>query len=230
MSEKSLEHHVNELRNRLKHSFIVLIGFTGIGFYYSKEILEWLQADLMLQLNALKAYEVMYTRLTIALLFGFFLALPVLIYHALKFTKPGLKTGEYRVLRNYLPFSILLFIGGAAFSYEFIVKSSLSFFRSMTSGSDVAAVWGLQSTLGFALKLSAFSGLMFQLPIVAMVLSKAGLIDTLTMKTYRAYFFVSVLLLAAVATPPDIITQVLLTAPVMGLYQLSIFLVGLTEP
>lgn len=229
MSKESFESHLGELRDRLKHSLVVLIILTAFGFYFSTDILSWFQGDLMVSLHALAAYEVLYTRLLIAFLFGFFLSLPILLFHCLKFAQPGLREDEYRLIRNYLPFSLLLFSAGPLFAYEYIVKTSLQFFISTTGGADVEAVWGLQNTIGFALKLSAFTGVFFQLPIVSLVLSKAGVIDSEIMRSYRPHFFVMVLLCSAVATPPDIVSQLLLTAPVILLYQLSIFLVGRTE-
>lgn len=229
MEQASFESHLAELRSRLKHSFIVLIVLTAFSFYFSADILAWMQSDLSVSLHALAAYEALYTRILIALLFGFFLSLPALLYQGLKFLKPGLRSEEYSLLRNYLPFGVLLFVLGAVFSYNFIVKSSLSFFVSTTSGTGVEAVWGLQNTIGFALKLSAFTGVMFQLPIVSLILSKAGVISSKVMREKRTYFFVGVLLASAVATPPDIISQVILTSPVLLLYQFSIYLVSRTE-
>lgn len=229
MSEASFQAHLQELKERLKHSFIILTVLTAFSFYFSSDILQWIQEDLSVTLHALKAYEALFTQLLIAVLFGFFLSLPVILYQALKFVKPGLTDREYSLLRNYLPFSVLLFIGGAVFAYQFIVKSALNFFRSTVSGTGVQAVWGLQNTIGFALKLSAYTGVMFQLPIVSLILAKAGVINSGMMREYRAHFSVAVLLLSAVATPPDIISQVLLTVPVILLYHLSIFLVGRIE-
>lgn len=229
MTEASIEYHLNELRNRLKHSLIVLVVLTAFSFYFSSNVLSWMQNDLSISLHALAAYEALYTQILIALIFGFFLSLPAILYQFLKFLKPGLKSDEYSILRNYLPFGIILFTGGAVFAYEFIVKTSLNFFVSTTSGTGVEAVWGLQNTIGFALKLSAFTGLMFQLPIVSLVLSKAGLITAQSMREKRAYFFIVVLLASAVATPPDIVSQIILTSPVLVLYQLSIYLVARTE-
>lgn len=229
MKEASFESHLVELRNRVKHSFIVLVVLTAVSFYFSSNILTWMQNDLAITLHALAAYEALYTRILIALLFGFFLSLPAILYQMLKFIKPGLRTHEYNLLRNYLPFAVALFVGGAVFAYNFIVKTSLNFFASTTSNTGVEAVWGLQNTIGFALKLSAFTGIMFQLPIASLVLSKAGLITSKMMREKRAYFFIVVLLASAVATPPDIISQVILTSPVLVLYQFSIYLVARTE-
>lgn len=224
-----LETHIKELRSRLRHVLIVFTVFLAVSFYFSPEVLTWLQNDLGFNLNALIAYEVIYTRLMLSVLAALIFSTPVVFYHFLKFVKPGLTDFEYRVIRNYMPLSVVLFIVGSVFAYEVIVKSSLRFFQASTAGSGVNALWGLSSTIGFALKLSAFTGVMFQLPIAALVLARAGLIDREAMLRHRTYFFLAILFVSAVVTPPDIVSQVFLTAPVMGLYQLSIFLVGRFE-
>lgn len=229
MEQEPIDSHIRELRTRLKHVFIVFAVLTGIGFYFSSDILGFLQQDLSVGLHALTAYEVLYTQVMIAVLFGLAVSIPVIFIHFLGFMKPGMKEAEYRVLRNYFPFGMFLFIVGSVFSYHFVVKSSLAFFQSMTDASEVSAIWGLQNTLGFALKISFLSAITFQLPLVFLVLGKAGLVTADTMRKYRGYFIVGILLAAAVATPPDILTQVLITFPVIGLYQLSIFLVSRTD-
>lgn len=226
--EENFRTHLRELRNRLKHWIIVFAVVTSLSLYVSGDVLAWLQADLGLTLHALTAYETFYTRIGIGLLMGFVLSAPVLLYQLVKFAEPGLKPGEYRILRNYLPFSVALFVLGASFSYFYVVKYSLRFFKSYTESADVAAVWGLKNTIGFALKLSTVAGVLFQLPIVAVVLAKAGLISREDMVRYRAHFLITVLVIAAFATPPDFVTQLLVAVPVMGLYQLSILLVGRT--
>jgi len=226
---QTLEKHIQELRARVLWILAFFGGSTALSFYYSKNILSFLQTDLNVALHALTAYETFYTQLMIAMVVGFFLSLPVVLYQLLKFSEPGLKPREYKLLRNYLPFSVLLFGIGAVFSYQYVVKTSLSFFQASTVATDVTSVWGLKSTLGFAMKLSGFTGVVFQLPIIAVILAKTGLINKNMMVKYRSYFIIGILLCAALATPPDILTQILVTVPVIGLYQLSIFLVGTLE-
>jgi len=222
---ETLDDHIQALGNRLKIVGVFFLVSLAIVFYFSSDILTWIQSDLGFKLFALTSYETLYTQLMIAFLGGFLLSLPVTFYELILFMKPGLKESEYRVLRNYLPFSILLFSVGSIFSYQFVVKTSLAFFQSVTDASTVGAVWGLQNTIGFALRLSAFMGIIFQLPIVAVILAKAGLINKELMVKYRSYFIVAILLVSALATPPDMISQALVTLPVIGLYQLSIYLV-----
>lgn len=227
---QTLDDHLNELRKRLKVVAIFLLVSTGVTFYFSSKVVKWIQSDLGFELHALSAYEALYTELMIAFLGGFLFSLPIILYELIGFMRPGLKEGEYRVMRNYLPFSVILFVVGAVFSYQYIVKSSLNFFQSTVATADVAAVWSLQNTVGFSLRLSAFTGIIFQLPIVSVILGRAGIIDTEMMVKYRAYFFIAILLVSAIATPPDIISQALVTLPVVGLYQISIFLVGKVQP
>ena len=219
------EQHLRELRKRLIYTAIFTVVTTIAIFSKSAEILSFLQTDLGFTLNAFKAYEVFYTQLMIAIILGIVISLPIIVYQALKFAEPGLTRTEYKALRNYLPFSILLFIGGAVFAYEVIVKLSLSFFQGFNQSAAVNSVWGLQNTLGFAMKLSAFTGIFFQLPIVSALLAKLGLLDSSTMIEYRNYFVVAILVTSAFATPPDIISQTLITLPMIGLYQISIKIV-----
>jgi len=227
---KDIQYHVQELRHRLLHSLTVLVVLSSIGLYFSGDILTWLQLDLEVGLNALSPYETIYTQIMIGIMFGFFAGLPAILYQMLKFAEPGLKRKEYRIMRNYLPMSFFLFILGGVFSYEFIVKTSFAFFEQSTQAADVNAVWGLQNTIGFALKLSAMAGVLFQLPIISVILGKAGIINANMMKKYRGYFIVGILIAAAMATPPDIITQIMITMPIIGLYELSIYLVSRIEP
>jgi sec-independent protein translocase protein TatC len=226
VERQSFDQHLDELRDRLKIVSVFFVLSAAGGFLFSKIILQWLQTDLGVGLNALVAYEVLYTQLLVSLLIGGVVAVPLLFYQLLRFSRPGLKEEEYLLLRNYLPFSVLLFGVGSVFAYEFVVKSALQFFQASTQASSVEAVWGLRSTIGFALRLSALTGVLFQLPIVSVVLAKAGLLNSGMMRQYRSHFIITVLIISAAATPPDILTQLLVTIPVIGLYQLSTWLVA----
>lgn len=225
----SLDYHLKELRQRLKYSVIVFAVSAIGGFLVSGRVLAWLQRDLALELNALVPYEALYTQVMIALLIGAVAAVPVLLFELLRFAQPGLTETEYRTVRNFLPFSYLLFLGGSVFAYEFIATNALQFFQSFTASADVTSVWGLQATISFVLRISALTGALFQLPVIASVLAMVGILTSEQMRQYRSHFIVALLVVAAVATPPDVLTQVLIVGPVIGLYQVSIWLVGRIE-
>lgn len=228
--EAALTDHTAELRRRLIHTTLWFVAATAILFPASSPLLTWLQNDLALQLHALAAYEVIYTQLNLAITLGLIATLPVLLLQALLFAKPGLKSHEYRVMRNMLPASLVLFLAGSIFAYHVIIRNVFTFFQQTTRAADITAVWGLQNTIGFAIKLSALTGILFQVPVVAAVLGRAGIVTAPQMRRYRVHVFIGVLALSAVATPPDVVSQVIVTAPVMGLYEASIRLVAWIAP
>jgi len=101
--------------------------------------------------------------------------------------------------------------------------------QSFTASADVTSVSGLQATSSFVLRISALTGALFQLPVIADVLALVGLLTSGQMRRYRPHFIVALLMVAAIATPPDVLTQVLIVGPVIGFYQVSIWLVGRIE-
>ena len=229
MSGKApFEANLSELKRRLKHVSVIFLIFTVLGFALSGELISMIQADLRLSLHALRPYEALRVRILAAVLISFILTLPVAFYHLIKFAEPGLRQKEYRALRNVIPLSFGLFLLGGLFSYFFVFKKAIIFFRKYTFGADVEAIWGLSYTASFAIQLSYLTGLMFQIPVISLLLSKLDIIDAGDMIRYRGYFFVAVIGLSAIATPPDILTQVLVAFPMVGLYQLSIYLVSKT--
>ena len=107
---QGMERHLDELRNRLKVTSVFFVSSIALSFYFSSDVLKWVQADLGFDLFALSAYEVLYTELMLAFLGGFLISLPFILYQVLAFARPGLKEKEYRAMRNYPPFSVILFV------------------------------------------------------------------------------------------------------------------------
>lgn len=219
---RAFEEHLEELTSSLKWNGLVFIVLSGFFFLISNELLLLMQEDVNVGLNALTPFEVLNVRLSMAFIFGTIGTLPVFIYSLASFARPGLKRGEYRILRNFLPLSYLLFVTGSAFAYQVVFKNAVNFFAEFTEGAGVAIVWGLQNTLMLGLRISIVTGFLFQLPILVLILNKSGLISIDQLRDYRPHVIVGILLIAAVATPPDILTQVMITIPIILLYELSI--------
>lgn len=219
---KSFEDHFEDLRASIKHTGFIFAALTAFFFILSGEILALMQQDLAVSLHGLSPFEVLNVRIGMAFIFGIIFSSPVIIYSIVQFARPGLKNSEYKVLRNFLPFSYLLFVSGTVFAYQFIFKNAVNFFINYTQASGVTAVWGLQNTLMLGLRISLVTGFLFQLPLLVLILHKSGLVTLEQLKEYRPYVVVGILLIAAVATPPDIITQVGITLPIILLYELSI--------
>ena len=225
MDDGGFVYHFRELKSRLKHSAIVFVFLCGLGWFVSDHLLVFIQNDLAVELHAVRVYEVIYARLNIAFMFGLAFTLPVLCYQLLNFAKPGLTKTEYRYLRNFLPLSFVLFVLGSVFAYVFVISSALNFFYGQTLVSGIQPIWSLSNTIGFIVRISALTGLLFQVPIFIYILNSLGVVDKRKLKLYRPYFVVSVLFVSALATPPDIITQVLITLPVILLYEITLRLI-----
>lgn len=223
--EADFETHFRELTNRLNHIAIVLFVFSVLGWFASELILQYIQSSLEVELHAVQVYEVIYARLNIAVIFGLALTLPVLCYQLLLFAKPGLTSHEYTTLRNFLPLSLLLFTLGSVFAYVFVISTALNFLHARTILAGINPIWGLGNTIGFIVRTSALTGILFQIPIFIAILNRLSIINREILEKYRAYFIVFVLFVSALATPPDIITQILITLPVILLYEISLRLI-----
>ena len=222
--EKDFTEHLDELKVSLKHSFYVFALLVIFFFIASENILRFMQADINVGLHGLTPFEVLNVRIGIAAILGLVFSLPVIFNSFISFAKPGLKEGEYKILRNYLPVSYLLFLAGSFFSYKVIFKNAVNFFVTFTESSGVDIVWGLSNTLMLGLRISVLTGLMFQMPLVILISVKSGLITPKDLKRYRPHVVVGILSVSALATPPDVLTQVMITIPVFVLYEASIIL------
>lgn len=219
---KSFSEHFKDLKSAAKHTVIILVLLSAFFFAVSDSILLYMQQDLAVSLHGLTPFEVLNVRLGMAAILGVMFSIPVVLYSLIKFAKPGLTDKEYKILRNSLPVSYILFVSGSVFAYEVVFKNAVNFFIRYTQGAGVEIVWGLQNTIMLGLRISILTGLLFQLPLLVTILKKAGLVTIEQLRQYRPYVIVAVLTIAAFATPPDLVTQIFITLPVIILYELSI--------
>ena len=162
------------------------------------------------------------THIWTSIFFGFILAFPYIIYEVWKFLKPALYDAEKKNAKSFIIVSSLLFFIGIFFGYYVITPLSINFLGSYTVADEVKNNFDLNSYTGL-LKASCLSaGLIFELPIIIYFLTKLGLVTPEFLKKYRKYALVLVLILAALITPPDIISQVIVAIPMIILYEVSI--------
>jgi sec-independent protein translocase protein TatC len=164
----------------------------------------------------------------VAVASGFFVAAPVIAWQIWSFVGPGLYAKERKVLMPLVLASTLLFIGGAAFGYFVIFKYAFGFFLSVTAGS-AEAVMSMEAYLKTATRLLLAFGLSFQLPVVVFFLARIGLIDARDMITGFKYSIVGIFTVAAIITPPDILTQSLMAAPLVLLYGVGIVIAAIVS-
>lgn len=164
------------------------------------------------------------THIMVSIIAGVIIAFPFVMTQVWYFLKPGLTKREIKATRGVVFFSTLLFAAGVLFGYFLIAPLSVLFLGGYQVSDLVANQINLNSFITTVSSVTLAAGLIFQLPIVIYFLSKLGIVSPELLKKYRKHSLVIVLILSAIITPPDIMSQVLVTIPVMFLYEISIFI------
>lgn len=244
--------HLAELRKRLIWAMLAFIAAMVVCFTVWNPIFDFLtrplcdalaadgQQDCGLILIALQ--EGFFVAINISLLGGLVLSFPVISYQLWRFIAPGLYRSEKNAFLPFLIASPVMFFAGASFAYYVITPLAFTFFLGFQQPGDLltgpeaeTAVAGIafqgsaQAYLGLTIKFIVAFGLCFQLPVLLTLMGKAGLVSSRGLGDVRKYAVVGILLLAAIATPPDIISQMILFVVVYGLYEVSILLVRRVE-
>ena len=156
--------------------------------------------------------------------FGFVIAFPYVLYEFWKFVSPGLYTKERKNSKGFIFFSSLLFFIGVLFGYYVICPLSINFLGTYSVADQVHNDFDLNSYIGLVRASVLASGFIFELPIIIYYLTKIGLVTPQFLKNNRKYALVIVLIIAAIITPPDVASQIIVAIPVIILYQVSILI------
>ncbi len=219
--------HLEELRSRLIACFVAV----GIGFVLSYGFKEKLFAILTKPLITVMESgdkliftglpEAFFTYLKVSLLSGIIIATPVIFYQFWMFVVPGLYNKERRLLFPIIFLSSLFFAGGALFGYFIVFPLGFKFFLGFAS-ETIRPLPSMREYLSFAAKLLLAFGLAFELPIIITVLARLGLVSVDFLKKNRKYALLLFFVGAAILTPPDVVTQIMIAFPLMALYEVSI--------
>ncbi|SFS74217.1 sec-independent protein translocase protein TatC [Sulfitobacter marinus] len=252
-SAAPLIEHLAELRTRLIHSVIAFIIGMVICFTVWNPIFNFLTHPLCSAmaergqedcgLILIKLQEGFFVAISISLLGGLVLGFPYISYQLWRFVAPGLYKNEKGAFLPFLISSPLMFFLGAAFAFYVVTPLAFDFFLGFQQagtlvgdtgpdGQGIAAIafqGSAQEYLSLTIKFIVAFGLCFQLPVLLTLMGKAGLVSSEGLGNVRKYAVVGILVLAALVTPPDVITQVILFVVVYGLYEVSIMLVRRVE-
>jgi sec-independent protein translocase protein TatC len=160
----------------------------------------------------------------ICLLAGFILSFPFILWEIWKFISPALYQNEKKNAKIFIFFSSLLFFIGILFGYYVVIPMSINFVATFTVSSLVLNQFTLDSYIGLVKTSVLASGLFFELPIIIYFLTKLGLVTPTFLRTYRKYAIVLVLIVAAIVTPPDVVSQTIVAIPMLLIYEASIFI------
>ncbi len=220
--------HLEELRWRLLKSIISIFIMMVICFGFSDQILDILlypgqHIENPVPLQVLKVQTIFVIKLEIALIAGIIFSLPVIFYQMWQFLAPGLLHKERKLLPLLVFLSVACFLAGGAFAYFLIIPYALEFFLSLAPA-NIQNNIAIDFYIGFLLRIILVFGVVFELPMLTLLLAKLGLITAEFMRKYRRYAIVSAFILGALLTPPDPTTQVMLAVPIVLLYELSIYI------
>jgi sec-independent protein translocase protein TatC len=224
-----LTSHLQELRKRLVLSFIAVGAGFIICYVFSQQLFDILSQPLLDMMPSggsiifTSVAEAFFTYMKVAFIAGLILASPFVLYQVWAFVAPGLYRHERSYVIPFVAAGSFFFALGILFAYfvaipvgfKFLLGYATDFIKPMPS---------MKEYLSFSIKFLLAFGLVFEFPVILVLLARVGIIDAKTLARHRKYAILLIFVFAAVITPPDVVSQVLLALPLMGLYELSILL------
>jgi sec-independent protein translocase protein TatC len=225
--------HLEELRQRLIRSLLAIgVGF-GVCYSFADPLFRFLARPLVeltqspdpetaVHLIGTGIAEAFFTKLKVAVIGGIFLASPIVLYQAWQFVVPGLYDTEKRYARPFVIFGTLFFVGGAAFCYFAVMPLGYQFFVEQYATIGVSPEIRISEYLTFSSRMLLAFGVTFELPVVTFFLARVGLVTHQMMIHQLRYAIVGIFIVAAIMTPADVASQLLMAGPLLVLYGLSI--------
>lgn len=236
--------HLEELRWRLVKSVVAVVVVASVIWYFQETIMVNLflsmkekdfitfrlfcqyfgvcVADIPVKMQSMTVSGQFSYALMMSFMGGLVVSFPFIFYQLWSFVKPGLKLKEKKMASGLVFYVSLLFFLGILFGYFIVAPLSVQFFGSYQISTQIENNFTISSYMSMILSTVFYSGLFFLLPIVSYLLAKLEIIDTDFLKKYRKHAIVVILILAAVITPPDIISQIIVSIPIIGLYEIGI--------
>ncbi len=229
-TEQPFVQHLAELRDRLIKALLA-IGVIGVALAVypgPAALYDILAAPLIAHLPkgatliATSVISPFMVPLKVLMMVAFLMALPVVLWQVWSFVAPGLYSHEKRLVLPLVASSTLLFFIGVAFCYFFVFGQVFSFIQSFAPKS-ITATPDIEAYLSFVLTMFLAFGLAFEVPIVVIVLARMGIVSLQKLKDFRGYFVVLAFIIAAIVTPPDVVSQLALAIPMCVLYEVGLW-------
>ncbi len=225
--------HLEELRWRILKVLISVTIFSVLSFFFSDFFVNFLieptkDIDPPLKLQVLRVQGMLIVKMWIALLGGFIISLPTIVFQAWRFVSPGLYDSEKKHLPTLIVATFISFILGAGFAYYVIIPLIIPTLLAF-------GVEGVENNISinyyfsFVIQMILASGLIFEMPVLSYFLGRIGLLTPAFMRHYRKHALVGIIILAALLTPPDPLSQLLLAIPLLILYEISIYISGIAS-
>jgi sec-independent protein translocase protein TatC len=223
---RPLTEHLTELRQRLLWVLLVFVFSLLLGVVFTPYIFAWLRQDSLegVKLYAFNPADALKLYMQISLLIGWTFTLPALLYHLWKFVKPGLHPHEQRAAVTYIPIILLLFVGGISFGYFYIFPLLITFLASLNEQIGIIPQYNVYQYFSFMFSIIFPLALFFELPVVFLFLTHLRLVTPQWLSQIRRFAYLALIIIGAIITPPDFISNLLVTVPLILLYEIGLLL------
>lgn len=240
-SRAPLMDHIMELRQRLIWCVAALLVAFLVSFAFADQIFGILVHPLTQafadsqaegKLIYTKLYEAFFVEVKVAVFSAFFISFPIIANQLWAFVAPGLYANEKKAFLPFLFATPILFGLGASLAYFIVMPTAFRFFlgySGVTGGLQAEALPAMGDYLSLVMQFILAFGICFQLPVLLLLLNRAGIVSRQTLKGFRRYMIVITFFVAAVLTPPDIVSQVMLAVPLLALFEISLAIMWFTE-
>jgi twin arginine-targeting protein translocase tatC len=220
--------HLAELRTRLIICVLAWLGVAVLVFSKVKLIYHYIQYGYIMEYLYLSPSDYMGVSLDTAFSVALVIIFPLIVFHIWRFVEPAVEMKNRRQWRIMIFFGVVLLYIGGVFSFFIVVPNMLQFFITF-SDSTSKLQFEMQKYLHFVLSTTLIFGLIFEVPLMMTLLAQLGLLHLETIQRYQKYIIVFIFVFAAIVTPPDALSQILMAIPLLLLVQLGTFLVKLVE-
>ncbi len=227
--------HLEEMRRRILWSLGAVVVGAMVGFwvttnldvigFLTRPVRPLLESGRLAYLHPTEPFMV---TLKVGVFVGLLIALPVIFYHFWRFVAPGLMEREKKVFIPALVASVGLFIGGAALAFFFVLPLALQFFFSFGEGA-LEPVITIGDYFSFAMRITLMFGLVFETPLFVIVLTYVGILSPRTVRKYRRHAIAAMTIVAAIVTPADVFSMILMLVPLYLLFEMSVLAASLIE-
>ncbi|MFD1849482.1 twin-arginine translocase subunit TatC [Oceanobacillus bengalensis] len=215
--------HLSELRNRLIVTLVLFFIFFIVGFIFVEDIYSFFAKDLDFKLTAISPGEILWVYFSMAGLIAITATIPILAFQVWSFVKPALTPKERKVTLAYIPALFLLFIAGLVFGYFLFTQFIIPFLLNLNNGM-FEVMFTIDKYFKFLMRVTFPLAVLFELPLIIMFLTTLGIVTPELLSKSRRYAYLILIIISTLITPPDFITPILVSIPLILIYEVSVIL------
>jgi len=215
----SFREHFNEFKDQLKPAAYWFIAVFAAGYYLAQPVLQYIKNLVGLKVIAIHPYEIFVTRVEIGFYLALIVTLPMISTQVIRFFKPAFTEKEYIQIKKYIPLLFTCSILGLTVGTIFLTEMATGFLQGLATGTGIENTWTISNITSYIAKLSLATSLIFNIPVVVILLNKTGAVELPKFKKYRKHALIGSVLTAALLSPPDFFSMMFLALPSYGFYE-----------